>query len=108
MLFSLYSILAIQASRSNLLIAMRSHYCTRHPYKVTGSTSRGKIVVPEERFLVPKDPILQAALHVVTETPCVRLFMHRLIRAIVRVMIVRLCCRMFLGGRMYSYLDPIR
>jgi hypothetical protein len=35
--------------------------------------------------------------------------MHLPIRAIVRViMIVRLCCRMLLEGRMHGYLDPIR
>ena len=51
---------------------------------------------------------LHTALYVAIDTPCVRHFMHLLVRAIVRVMIVPLCCRMLLESRMHRYLYPIR
>lgn len=82
---------------------------TRQPHKVT--RVQREVIVPEERFLVPRDLVLHTALrvYVVTETPCVWLFMHLSIRAIIRVIIiVRLCCRMLLEGCMHGYLDSIQ
>jgi hypothetical protein len=60
----------------------------------------------QERFLVLKDLVLHTALYVVTGTPCVRPSMHLLIRAIIRVMVVCLCCRMLLESCMRGSLDP--
>jgi hypothetical protein len=66
-----------------------------------------EVIAPKERFLVLRDMVLHTAPYVVIETPCVRLFMHELICANVRVMIFRLCCRMLLKSPMHGYLDPI-
>lgn len=51
-----------------------------------------------------RDLVLHTTLYVVIGTPRI-LYMHLLICAIVRVMIVRLCCCMSLESRMHGYLD---
>ena len=68
---------------------------------------REVIIVLVDRFLVPRDLALHTALYIAIRT-CVRLFMHLPIRGIIRVMIVRLYCRVLFEIRMHGYLDRTR
>ena len=63
-------------------------------------------MVSEQPFLVLGNLVLHAAFYGVVETGCVQ-YIHLIFRPIVRVVIVRLCCRMLLESRMHFYLDPI-
>ena len=111
---SIMTILLAWHSQANikyyLPIEMRSILLRGKPYKVMiknttkGNSPRGAISSAKRPVYIPRS----TASSTRRETPCVRLFIHSLIPAIVRVIIVRLCYRILLGGRIHSYLAPIR
>ena len=79
------------------------NYSTRQTYTLTASGDGPRAL---DSRLVLRDLVLHIALYVFIETPCVRLSVHLLIRAIVRLVIVFRCCRMLLEIRVHRYLDP--